>query len=62
MELTNQIAMLVHEKDTADDNVRRLQREMVVKEKHEIELKEKLQLIHKEAVGQSEWMEERQVG
>ncbi len=61
MELTNQIAVLVHEKDTADETVRRLQREIVVKERHETDLKEKIELIQNDIIGQTDWTEEKQV-
>lgn len=61
LELTNQIALLVREKDTADENVRKLQRDFIVKEREAKSVKEELELLMKNNKDQSQWTTERQV-
>ena len=61
LELTNQITVVVREKEAADESLRKLQREAVVKEKEAEQLKERVGLMQKDATGQSEWVNEREV-
>ena len=61
MELTNQLTILVREKEAVDENIRQLQREMVVKEKEGEELQKRLESMERAAEGQSSFVEEREV-
>ena len=61
LELTNQLAVIVREKSTAEEGIRQLQRELAGKEHENQTIKEEMEALRSQLAGQSAWTRERQV-
>lgn len=61
LELTNQVAVIVREKEAAEESVRQQQRELAGKERENKRMREEMETLRDQVINYGAWVKERQV-